>query len=889
MTAPAMQYPSQSHAPRREALLLSLQASDDPARVGGKAVGLCRLIQHGFPVPDGLCLTVQAYQEILRSAGIDPDERWLSAQRDPTRREQILSECRSRITTFILPDEILETVLASLSAFATDPKPLWAIRSSATAEDAPMGSYAGLFTTVLGVPSADIAGAITRCWASLWTDAVFEYHGRRLPHPTPPSMAVIIQPMLTPQAAGVAYSCHPVSGRPDQVLINAVWGLAEPLVSGHTRPDQYTVHVGSSEDDARIIERAVAHKPTRMQLRSGRLTTEAVLPSDQDVPALRDAEALALAKLVRDVARELREPVDVEWALEERGYWLLQARPVSVRPADPILTDYSSVWSRANFKETLPELPSPLALSFLREYMEACILRHYLELGCTIPPGSSTVRILHGRPYINVSLFQSLVSQLGGNAALVIEQMGGDPSVPLPMVRRLPWWRFPAAGLRMQCRIRRAVRSAPAWFDEMRAMADHLTELTEARVPPVGPEAILAQLVEVGHRLHEGDLTFGIVAGVAQGLQALQLLLEWGIGRGWRPLLNASLQGLGTVISARQILLLHRLADIARQEPAVSAFFHAQPFASDGFRASLRGTRFLEAFDHYLAEYGHRAVGESDMMEPRFSEQPGYLLEIVRGHLLAPAHQSVEETQQCQVATRNDALQRIRCALRRRPPVWTIVRWWHCRLARSLALREENRHHLMYLAAAIRRVERHLGASLAAAGRLAAADDIFFLTAEELRGAFANLPRDYRAVVTVRRHERAACANLTVPDVVMPGGPQTLSTPADTGTLHGTPISTGIAEGPVRLVTGKADAAKVLRGDILVMPVIDPGMTPLLGLAAGIVVEMGGTLSHGAIIAREFGLPAIVNVPHATCCLQDGERVVVDATAGEVRRLAPPT
>ncbi|MGH9578369.1 MAG: hypothetical protein ACRD3R_13095 [Terriglobales bacterium] len=280
--------------------------------------------------------------------------------------------------------------------------------------------------------------------------------------------------------------------------------------------------------------------------------------------------------------------MDVEWAIENGATWLLQARAIPKTGSQDDLIEQTCTWSRANFKETLPELPSPLGLWFVQEFMETNILRHYRELGCIIPSRLSAVRIIQGRPFINMSLFQSLTLQLGGNPALVTEQMGGEARPLVSGPPRLPWWKLIRAAILMEWKIRRAARRAPAWFAEMKRMYE---ALKQDSVRTATPAQLLARLDALGQRLQEGDLTLAIVAGVAQGLQALELLLKRWVGVGWRAGLNASLEGLGTVISAQQIFQLRGVAEVARSEPTAMAYFRAKPFEPQSFRLTLAGTR----------------------------------------------------------------------------------------------------------------------------------------------------------------------------------------------------------------------------------------------------------------------------------------------------------
>ena len=839
--------------------IIQLKDCADPALVGGKASGLGALLRHGFRVPSGFCVTTDAYRDALRDAGIDAALRWKQALKGTGfERDRLLNDFRQSIRSAAVADPLLQALRSEISQRGGA---RWAVRSSATDEDADDATFAGLYTTVLDVPADGLPAAILDCWASIWTTAVVVYH-ERIGRREAPAMAVVLQPMLEPRSAGVAYSRHPVTGRPDVVVINAVRGLAEPLVSGRAIPDQVVVRTG---DTPQIIERHPAD-------------------AGRSQPALPDGDALRLAEHIRSIEQKLGRPVDVEWALADGTLWFLQARAISPMRATAMLTEPMCVWSRANFKETMPDLPSPLGLSFLQEFMDRAILRHYRTLGCTMPPGLSSVRIIRGRPYINVSLFQFFMAQLGGNPDSIVDQMGGQLH-PLPIrPPRLPLWRLIPAGLWMEWQMRRAARVAPRWFADIKRIAG---EQTVDSVRPLPPAGLLARLDQLGRQLYERDLTFPTVGGVSQGLYVLRLLLERRFGREGHVLLNTSLQGRSQVISAQQIFRLMELAETAGREPAARTFFLTAPWEPLQFRGRLAGTKFLRDFDAYLADYGHRAVGESDMMSQRFAEMPDYLLGIIRTHLHTPPARPVAAMRLEQDAARVAALRRIRAGFGWRVHEWLFFRWCHARLARYLALREANRHALMYFSMASRRLLLLMGERFAASRIFTSPDDIFFLTSDEIRGIVREAGPDWKTVVSARRAERERNASLEAPDTIVGTGPsetQPESGPS-LGTLTGLPISPGCVEGPARLIRSPDDRARVRSGDILVVPVIDPGMTPLFGLAAGVVAEMGGTLSHGAIIVREYGLPALANVHGVMRRLADGERVLLDASRGEVRRI----
>jgi len=864
-------------------LILPLSQCCDADLTGGKAVGLAQLIAAGFPVPQGFCITAEAYTQCLHESGFREDEEWQKAcTLSGNERASALADCRDRIRQ-VATSHLAVQWGTALHTLSQPPSERWAVRSSATNEDTAHTSFAGLYRTHLGVVLSGIEVAIKELWASLWEERVVSYTAH-WSDKAAPKMAVIIQPMVDARSAGVAYSIHPVTGRSNQVTINAVPGLAAPLVDGTVKPDHYVVEVTDKGKPLRIRKRNLARKSERLMISKEGLRTDPLDAASQDRSSLTNDQVLSLARMTKEVEQAFGHPMDVEWAFDTEQLWLVQARPIiAVRPSTDLTND-DCEWSRTNFKETLPELPSLLSLSFLERFMDRHILFHYRRLGCRIPAGLTSVRVLKGRPYLNVTLFHILIAQLRGDPSLNAEQMGGEPLQTMPNVEPLHGAAFFRAVWMMWAEMRRVERSGPRVFREMKNLA---TTYRREHILHLSVEELVPELNKLGSWLEGREVTFGIAGGVGQCLQLFSRFLPRWLGSNWRSLLNAALQGQGTVISAQQIFRLAELTDMARDETAASTFLTSKPWEPSQFREALDGTNFLRAFDSYLEDYGHRAVGESDVMSPRLADNPESILSIVRAQLIS-ASPPQEDIRLRQAKTRASALAQIKQRIGWHYHRWIIFMWCYRRLCRFFALREANRHHLMYYSTAIRTLLIRLGELLVEQGLLHKVDDIFFLTINDRTDLLAGNTQDWKAVIKARRTEREFDAAVEVPDTIRDW--ETASEPTLTsekselnGILAGTPISVGTVTGPVRMIRSVADWNKLMPGEILVVPVIDPGLAPLFGLAGGLIAEMGGTLSHGAIIAREYGLPTIANVEGAMARLVDGQRITVDAGSGTIR------
>jgi phosphohistidine swiveling domain-containing protein len=863
---------------------LPLAACIEPALVGGKAAGLARLIAGGFAVPSGFCVTTEAYAHALRVTGFSPTIQWQAAlHASGAERQRILSHCHTIIQNFDI-GELTAQIAEQLRGLHLTSQGQWAVRSSATNEDGAHASFAGVYRTRLGVSPGEIGSAVKGLWLSIWDDRVLNYHERSGLSGAPPAMAVVVQLMLDARAAGVAYSIHPLTGRATQVAINAVAGLAAALVDGRATPDQYVVEMAETGLPLEIRERTITRQSQVLRMTEQGLGDVPLADADAESGTLSDDQIFELASRAKQIEQSFGHPVDLEWLFDDQGLWLLQARPISgpIRPSQ--LTDDDCEWSRANFKETLPELPSPLGLSFLELFMERYIISRYRRLGCLIPEGISSVRTFQGRPYINMTLFHFFVVQLRGDPSLLAEQMGGESLARVPEACPLGWLAFVHAGLVMMGEMRKAERYGPAWFADMKAMA---AEHHADRLRSLSGEEISRRLDAIGQWLDEHELTFGIAGGVSQCLQALGVVLPRWLGEDWRALLNGALQGQSAVISAQQIVRMAEMAETIRRDSAMRSLFTAEEWDPVDVHRRLQGTDVLRAFDRYLEDYGHRGVGESDVMSPRFADRPELLLAILRTQLLAPTAVTPADILHRQAQVRTGALDEIRVRCGRHLHRWAIFSWWYRRLCRFFALREANRHHLMYYSAAARSLLLRLGECVVEQGLLSSREDLFYLTVEERADLLVSGSRDWQGLIETRRVERERFANASVPDTIRDwraalSGSDRVSPVASKGALHGTPISGGAVVGPVRFVRSMEDWSRVGRGDILVVSVIDPGLAPLFGIAAGLIAEMGGTLSHGAIIAREYGLPAVANVPGLLARLTEGDVVSLDAERGVI-------
>ena len=804
-------------------------ACEAPALAGNKAATLAVLRREGFQVPPGVVVPAGAFDAAAKE----------------------------------LPAAV-RAALQDVSALV-GPGP-WAVRSSGTAEDSEEASFAGQFETVLGVDASGLAEAVLRCWLSGATKRVKTYAGDR----GPGSLAVLIQPMIPAEAAGVAFTTDPVTGRHGTV-IEAVEGLGERLVSGAATPERWTV-----EEDGSV---------------------EA--PSEGTV--LDADRARAIADLARRVEAHLGRPQDIEWAIGGGSLWLLQARPITTLPSTgPELIPISievppGYWERDNFHEPVPTSPFGRVLPY--EQILKAFPAAFAEFGILID--------------------RAEVAFIGGWIYPQMIPVGAPPPGRGPR-KPPPRWLLRIL-MRVHPAIRRRVRAAreaiasdlPAavirrWFEEWRPA--HQQEIARARavdLRSLSDEDLAAQLdrrIEVlGHPAH-------VMVAIAYWILLYELAEVCRELLGWDTTKTLTLlEGLSTV-STEPARRLADLAQLARSKPSVRELLAEVDETTPGRLAEV-DPEFARAFSDYVEATGHRSL-QYEVIEPTLAERPSVLLRLVADQFevefspdraaqeaLGRRTQATEEARRVLASHPEPDRERFERALGRAREAYPALEdraWW----TNSVQL------------ALLRYVALEIGRRLVDRDQLAAVEDVFLLEAQDARSALFDRA-DRRETARVAKRQRAWAIAHPPPYAYgdpPPGGPpfDLLPSPArlvNQGVLwglnhlvggrpraeeergpgvSGTPASPGRYTGPARVVMGEHEFDKVRRGDVVVCPMTSPAWSTVFPSVGALVTDTGGILSHPAIIAREHGIPAVVGTGSATSVLRDGETVTVDGTTGVV-------
>jgi pyruvate,water dikinase len=906
--------------------------------VGAKAANLARLSGQAFPVPAAFCIPAAAYWEHLETSGLGAEIRKtlrdLNSTSDSASMQSSLANIRHSIIGSLLSKDFRVAIESALPGLSTD---LVAVRSSALGEDSAGHSFAGQFDTFLAVKGLPaILDAVKGCWASLWSDRSFQYRTRKGISHTEAAMAVIIQAQVMAETSGIAFSVDPAKEDVDRVVIEAAWGLGEAIVQGKVTPDRFVL----SRSDLAILSIETAVKKLAVMVgENGGVQEENIDAAKAQAACLDDTVVRAIADLALRAEKAFQQPQDVEWALTKGKIWILQSRPITalgsldlrwsqseapgltaespsskleVRPSKPDSSfEDRQVWSNLNTGEVLPDVVSPMTWSridgMLHDVFGTIIRQLGMEFG-----DSRLADLVAGRVYFNLNTLVALIRRIPGVGKVDVgEMLGGAQGSVLRNVKfadeDLPHLNFSL--LRTLVNLPRFLlwtlsHSPHRGLQKAATMRRRAATLQQLNPQTLSEDEIMAYLYML---LDDRNL---ITHAIAYGGGALLFLPPFfGLCRRWlrdedASIANRLLAGLGGMDSAEAGLDLWRLAEVVRKNPAVENVIFAEDHSKDGVE-SLRirlpgvagGTAFLAAWDAFMAKHGHHCRGEIELVNQRWREMPGLILAMVRGYLKRLDQANPVALHERHTLVRRDLSRQCRRQLAD-PFRRTIFEFLLKNAQRACVVRENLKSEIVRLWALGRSLLLELGQRLYGRGALKAADDIFFLNFDELRPIQKGRPGfDVIGTVARRRTEYEANRLLSPPAVVVGRCESWRTLPAasvseDHGTgvldnhvLRGLAVSPGVVTGPARVVLRADTRVQVLPGEILVAPFTDPGWTPYFLQAAAIVTELGGLLSHGSIIAREYGIPAVVNIGPATGFITTGQMLEVDGNRGEVRIL----
>ncbi|WP_426765517.1 PEP/pyruvate-binding domain-containing protein [Pseudarthrobacter sp. 1G09] len=906
------------------------------AQVGGKAANLGELLSAGLPVPEGFCLTTDAYR--LVTGGPDAVNPELAAVHAALRAAQgglsqpdsaapetpaldipaLAAKARAAVVSALLPPEVSAAVERAYGQMGPD-VPV-AVRSSATAEDLPFASFAGQQDTYLNVVgAAAVLEAVRNCWASLWTDRATTYRASLGIDPAEVALAVVVQRMADVETAGVLFTANPITGCRNEAVIDASPGLGEAVVSGAVNPDHFVVDPAAG----RVLERRQGDKKIAVLAVPGG-GTHTVDATDHTGFCLTDRQAVDLARLGLKAEQHFGTPQDLEWAISRGGaLWLTQSRPITTLYPVPRRRD-GAPGTRAylcfSLAQGLTRPITPMGRAAIRQI--ASSVARTAKIPVTDPrEGPSVYADAGQRIFIDFTtpirstagraILPRVFDVMEARSATVMRRLFDDPSfaitlrTPVPLLRRvLPAAaraRVPEGVLRGIFRPQAALRRLDRFTRDFEAALE--LDLGATAQAGGGPSA-RDRLAHAEGLLQRRLFTIvpAILPLAALGFGMLGVAGKLLGGNRWDDL-QGVLRGLPNNVTTDMDLELWRLAAAIRDDPGSRAFLAGKGTAAlaAAHREGGLPPRLEAGLSRFLDRYGHRAVAEIDVGMPRWSDDPAHILGVLANYLRLEDPDLAPEVQFSNAAEAAEAqVERLAAEAGTRGRIREALVRAALRRARLFAgLRELPKYHLVLGLAEVRRQLQHVGAELEAAGTLDQAGDIFFLDFAEVSealdmaagggaGTGPGQPRErLRALVAERRADydrelgRRHIPRVLLSDGTEPEAAQTADGGIAEGALMGSPASAGTVTGVARVILDPV-GAHLEPGEILVAPSTDPGWTPLFLTAGGLVMEMGGANSHGAVVAREYGIPAVVGVPDATGRISTGQEITVDGGAGTI-------
>ena len=860
---------------------------DNIPQVGGKGANLGEMVGAGLPVPPGFCITAQAYQDFLVDGGLLEPIDEILADMQPDNMEDVKSrseKIRDLITGSAIPAEIeqgiTEAYLELCNQLEQPDMPV-AVRSSATAEDLPGASFAGQQDTYLnirGVPS--VLEHSRLCWASLWSHPAVTYrHEQGFEHDKV-YLCIAVQAMIEADVAGILFTANPVNGDRDEALLNASWGLGEAVVSGMVTPDTITV----SKSEGRILDYAIGSKEMAIHYADGGGILEIDTTEDQRTSqALSDERVLELAEIGGNIETHYGSPQDIEWALRKGEWYVLQSRPITTlrEPAEQ-----ADEFNRSMFIEIFPDPLSPVFASIMVPLFGSMLDFTFKYWGFSLPKDRAAVGLYYNQPYLNKDYiedaFSTLTPEVSEPLVSAITNPFGRHGEETKRELSLPYLKLVLNTLRFMIRF-------PKQMPDL--IANYQDQVATLEAMPL-KEASDQKLIDTVRELVFDDASplvnydFLMIVVIRRNYELLGTFLESSFGERTEELKAKLVSGVTGNVTMETNKRLWDLAQTAKASPEVSRVLHETDEQEVG--AALRdmpeAAPFREHLDTFLSEYGHREI-RMDIIYPTWGEDPAPVYSFVRGYLDAEESQSPYVQQARLVKERNELTEEALAAVEQgfvgKYLLSPIFRWVLHQTQLHTRERDTMHFELTRVFPLARKVLHELGQRWVRNGWLTQPKDVYFLSLDEMDEVVQS-QKSARDQISEARKEYELNSSRPWPYIIR--GEEEIFQQAEIteGDLEGVSGSPGVVSGPARVVRGPDEFSTLQRGEILVAPLTNPTWTPLFAVASGVITEVGGILSHGAIVAREYGIPAVMSVPGATQSLSDGQMITVDGNRGVV-------
>lgn len=884
------------------------------AELGGKAFHLVKIIHAGLPVPAGFCITAAAFNRFLGVEGLSGEILTTIEHLSWARLETIKKGSRAigeLIRRRNFPEIVRTSILSAWRDLVkeTDGSLNAAVRSSATSEDRPDLSFAGQYDSYLNINSEEeLLEAIKSCWASLYSDRALTYYRHNHLDYSAVSMAVVIQQLIPAEVSGVMFTAHPVSQERDDILIHAAWGLGEAIVGGKTAVDEFVVDRSNMEiSQQKISEKKLMTMPVE------RGTADFPVPAPrQKLRSLTGKQILDLAEMGRKLEDLFKVPQDIEWALASGRIFVLQSRPITTlidiiwgnTETRKLFEGQLVYWSNFNTRETLPYPLTPLSASYFLDLLFPVANRCWLGISARSKfyAYGISLDLIYNRLYWNMNMVFSTplgkhLHKLDHEAGSYFEKIDRQKNLFTPKPKN--FFLRMLLSLFFISRLLRILFHAP-WFSGISgfkrrnlALLKRAREFESLDLSTMS----ISRLVEVLKKFNIDMAGLGfpmLLVTAVYALIGINLLEK--LTRKWRDIpfhtLLAGIEGNKTTEGALALFELSLMSSHLKGQ-----FINTQNEEIPAMlERSEEGKRFQKRLEAFLEDFGHRGVGEFDIGHPRWREDPSFIFQMVRNYLQLEEGDETPPVHFMKMKQEREDLTAM--VLKHLSPgffsrLFPFRKWWFRWALKKVHFyipqRENNKYYALLFFFSSRRLLLEIGSRFCQKGVLERREDIFYLTLPELESPEwrESQPEKMKGTIRTRREAWEKNRKIEPPLIVRSDGRVFDYTPdlkikMKSGCLTGAAVSSGRASGKARVIMDPTDGSTFNKGEILVAPFTDPGWTPLFLTAKALVMETGGMFSHGAVVAREYGIPAVVGVKGATEMIRTGDEVTVDGDEGNV-------
>lgn len=848
--------------------------------VGGKGLHLGELSKiQGIQVPEGFCVTTVGYQKAIEqneTLQVLLDQLAMLKVEDRDQVGNISRKIRQIIMEVDIPSDVVKAVAQYLSQFGEEHA--YAVRSSATAEDLPHASFAGQQDTYLNIIGVDaILQHISKCWASLFTDRAVIYRMQNGFGHSQVYLSVIVQRMVFPQASGILFTADPITSNRKVLSIDAGFGLGEALVSGLVSADCYKVQ------DGQIIDKRIATKKLAIYGRKeGGTETQQIDSDQQKAQTLTDEQILQLARIGREIEAHFGQPQDIEWCLARDTFYIVQSRPITTLFPIPEASDQENhVYISVGHQQMMTDPIKPLGLSFFLLTTAAPMRkaggRLFVDVTHHLASPDSREVFLKGMGQHDQLLKDALMTIIKRRD--FIKSIPNDKTAPNPS--------------RGNADMPAQVENDPTIVSDLiKSSQTSIEELKQNIQTKSGSDLfrfILEDIQELKKILFNPESSVVIRTAMNASLWINEKMNKW---LGEKNAADTLSQSVPHNITSEMGLALLDVADVIRPYPEVIDYL--QHVKDDNFLDELAkfdgGSKTRDAIYDYLSKYGMRCTGEIDITRTRWSEKPTTLIPMILNNINNSepnaSHRKFEQGRQEALKKEQELLDRLKQLPDGEQKAKETKRMIDI-IRNFSGFREYPKYgmvnrYFVYKQALMKESEQ-----LIEAGVIREKEDIYYLTFEELHEVVRTHKLDYQ-IISTRKDEYKLYEKLSPPRVITSDGEivtgeyKRENLPA--GAIVGLPVSSGVIEGRARVILNMEDA-DLEDGDILVTSFTDPSWTPLFVSIKGLVTEVGGLMTHGAVIAREYGLPAVVGVENAAKLIKDGQRIRVHGTEGYIEIL----